>query len=395
MEPKKIVTYVTEKVRSGASKKDIHEQLTSVGWPEDEVNTVYAQALITLGVPVPEKGSHGISLKKTSTVETVLNLFSFILLGIITTAIGTLYFNIIEYFFPDPLKSAYYYYYEGTNNAIHYAMAGLIIGFPILVTVLRMWFKKFREEENKVEANLTKWVTYLVLLVSAVVIVGDLITVLYTFLQGEISIRFFLKGLTVLAIAGAIFGFYFLERKRVQYKKDIPSKTFKVFGWSLFGVILAGILLGFVVTGSPNTERMRTFDNRRSEDLSYLAGCVSEYANQFERLPSNILELEKSTSISYCVNKRDPETQALYEYNIVTPLTKEVSTNVFIGEIELCATFALPSDNTAIVDVEGPYGDKYPSKWYVHPAGHTCFSETITYKQVGIIKAEDSVIDVR
>lgn len=392
MEPQKISTYVTEKVRAGASKSDIHEQLASVGWSEDEINNIYAQALVALGVPVPEKGSYGISVKKTSTVETVLNLFSFILLGIITTAIGTLYFNIIEYFFPDPLSMQYYYYYEGANNAIHYAMAGLIIGFPILVMVLRMWFKKFREEENKVEANLTKWVTYLVLLVSAVVIVGDLITVLYTFLQGEISIRFFFKGLTVLAIAGSIFGFYFLERKRVQYKTEIPRKTFQIFGWSLFSVIVVGIILGFIVAGSPNTERMRTFDSRRSNDLSELASCVSTFTSQFERLPKDISELEKTSYTSYCANKRDPETNVVYEYRLITPLVKNAS--VYMGEFELCAVFSLSSSATNGA-TKPVYIDNSGSKWYTHTAGRTCFKETVSVKPtVDVVNTQEPLMEV-
>jgi len=389
MEPQTMATYVTEKVRAGASKKDIQEQLTSVGWTEDDASSAYAQALVALGVPVPEKGGRGLSAKKTSTVETVLNLFSFILLGIITTALGTLYFNVINYFFPDPLSALSYYSQASVNSAIHYATAALIIGFPLFVLALRMWFQKFREDENKVESGLTKWVTYLVLLASAVTVVGDLIAVLYTFLQGEISARFFLKGLTVLVIAGAIFGFYFLERRKVQYKSAIPRKTFRTFGWSLLGFIVAGIVLGFMATGTPQTERMRTFDTRRSDDLSSLASCVDDFTRQFERLPSELSELERTSSLSYCANVRDPETNDFYEYSIISPLAKDLTTGVYTGEIELCANFALPSD-TAVV--KGGYTVANTSKWYMHAAGHYCFMETITYKGVDEIKFNDTLI---
>jgi len=377
MEPQTLSAYITKQVERGVSKKDIIEQLVVVGWSEDESNTAYAQALVDSGVPVPQKGTRGLFAKKSSTVEVVLNLFSFILLGIITTALGTLYFKIIEHFFPDPLAyNMYYYGYSGANNAIHYAMAALIIGFPLFVIALRMWFKKFREEENKVESNLTKWVTYLVLLVAAVVIVGDLITILYTFLQGEISIRFFLKGVTVLVLAGSIFGFYFLERKKVQYKVGVERTTFQVFGWGLLGVIVLGIILGFAATGSPASERDRTFDSRRSSDLDELAMCVNDFATQFERLPSGLAELEKTGTLSYCANKRDPETTEPYEYRLVTPL--DTTEGLSTGAFELCATFALPSETRETTG----YMDTLGSKWYTHDTGRNCFQEEVSFRSV-------------
>ena len=376
MEPQTLSAYISKQIEQRVSKKDILEQLVAVGWSEDEASTAYAQALVDGGVPVPQKGTRGLFAKKSSTVEVVLNLFSFILLGIITTALGTLYFKIIEHFFPDPLQSEYYY--GGASNAIHYAMAGLIIGVPLFVMAIRMWFKKFRVEESKVESNLTKWVTYLVLLVAAVVIVGDLITILYTFLQGEISIRFFLKGITVLVLASSIFGFYFLERKKIQYHGDIARTSFQMFGWGLVGITLLGIILGFVATGSPASERDRTFDARRSSDLDELAMCVNGYANQFERLPSNLSELEKNSSLSYCANRRDPETGAQYEYRVVTPLkTRE---GLSTGAFELCATFALSSEteqSTRYMDVG--------SKWYTHDIGRTCYQEEVSFRNTTLI----------
>jgi membrane protein YqaA with SNARE-associated domain len=380
MEPQKLSAYITEQIRAGKSKQGIQEQLVAVGWSEDEANTAYAKTLLEMGVPAPVAGSRGAYGKKSSTVEVVLNLFSFILLGIITTALGTLYFSVIEYFFPDPLTQ--YYSYSGTTNAIHYAMAALIIGFPLFVLAVRMWFTKFREEENKVESSLTKWVTYLVLLIAAVVIVGDLITVLYTFLQGEISIRFFLKGLTVLAIAGSIFGFYFLERKKIQYHNDIPRKTFQLFGWSLLGVIVVGIILGFVATGSPQSERMRTLDSRRSSDLNELALCINDFAQQFEALPSSLEELEKTSMLSYCANKVDPETNEPYEYQLITPLTSPVAmnNNLLTGTFELCATFALDSRDGQTTPL---YLDRTASKWYTHTTGRNCFEETVNVKPTG------------
>ena len=55
--------------------------------------------------------------------------------------------------------------------------------------------------------------TYLTLFVAAVVLTGDVITLIYNGLGGELTARFVLKGLTVGGIAGAVFGYYLSDIK--------------------------------------------------------------------------------------------------------------------------------------------------------------------------------------
>ena len=53
-----------------------------------------------------------------------------------------------------------------------------------------------------------KWLTYLTLLVAAIAIVGDAITLVYNVLNGGLTTRFILKVLVVAAIAAAAFAYY-------------------------------------------------------------------------------------------------------------------------------------------------------------------------------------------
>lgn len=367
---KDITTFMTDKVLAGMSKRDIHEQLSAVGWSDDEIDAAYAKTLVQSGVPVPHDGTKGLYAKKTSAVEVVLNLFSFILLGVVATALGALYFGVINHFFPDSLQDLNQWRVERAREAIHYAMAALIIGFPLYFVTVRMWFKAFRESEGKIESKLTKWITYLVLLVASVVVVGDLIAILNTFLQGEISMRFFLKGLTIFVIASGVFGFYFMERKKIQYRKDIPRKTFQAFGWSLLGIIIVGIVLGFVAAGTPGLERERAFDKQRSNDLQSLSRCVLKYAKGFEKLPANIDVLENASGFTNCSDDfTDPQTEVQYDYRITKPLTEQQA-GVLVGTFELCATFT--QDTTT----EGGL----TNKWHIHETGRSCDTEQVSVK---------------
>jgi len=385
MDPSQLVQFVRQSVQNGAKKEDITEQLIAVGWSEDEADEAYAQALKDLGVPFPREEGRASFSKRLTTLEVVLNLFSFILLGIVAFAVGTLYFEVIDKYFPDAVADGSSYYYGGSRvstDAVHYSIAAIVIGFPLFFFVMRFWFRKFREDAGKIESRLTTWVTYLVLLVAAVTIVGDLIATLFTFLQGELSARFFLKAITILGIAGGIFGFYFLERKRVQYKKNISRHVFRIYAGVVAIILLIGIILGFVVTGSPKTERMRTLDAQREQHLSNLSTCIDRYAREYKQLPKSLDDLETASQrYRACSVPNDPETSEQYEYRVIT--ASERRGTVREGVYELCATFALASDDavTSRASYYGGYGNE--DVWHQHGAGRECdehraMLETIT-----------------
>lgn len=362
--------YAAERLKAGVATEVIKQNLISVGWSEEEAGAAIVTGLIAVGVPVPEKGARSGKGKLSSTVEVVLNFFSFIALGVVATALGTLYYQIINNYFPDPLIVRYGNI-DVSPETIHYAIAALIITFPIYVFAVRLWFKRFREDEEKVETRLTKWFTYLVLLVSAVTIVGDLITAVFYLLQGEVTPRFFLKALTILVIAGTIFGFYFLERKKIQYRKDVPRSVFQQVGWVVSGLVVVAIVVGFVVGGSPSTARKQGFDTQRANDLRTIASCVSSFGMNQKRLPDTLQDLSQSGQYSYCSGElADPETEAAYEYRVIAPST--VLGGIREGEFELCANFTVDSQDASA----GKSSHNPSDKWAEHGVGRNCDTET-------------------
>ena len=371
MEQSSPQVYATERLKAGLSPDAIKRDLLAVGWSEEEANTAIVGGLIALGVPVPPNGARTGHGRLSSTVEVVLNFFSFIALGVVAFALVTLYYQIINYYFPDPLIIRYGGS-DVSSEAIHYAIAALIITFPIYVLAVRLWFKRFREDLEKVETKLTKWLTYLILLVSAITIVGDLIAAVFFLLQGEVTPRFFLKALVILILAGMIFGFYFLERKKIQYRRDIPRRTFQTLGWVALGIVLVAIVLGFIVGGSPSTARKSGFDTQRADDLRTIASCVANFGINQKRLPDTLGELSKSGQYAYCLSgMADPETGMPYEYRIVVPSV--VVGGVRQGEFELCAEFSLQSESVPIE--KNGYGFP-PDKWSEHGSGRNCDTET-------------------
>ncbi len=377
MQNETLEIYIASQIRSGVKKSALQEKLLAVGWLEEDVEGAYVRALIAAGVPVPEGMGRTFAAKKASTVDVMIGFFSFILLGIIVSAIGSLFFEVINRYFPDAVVNS------GlgsvvSSDTVHYSMAALFVGTPLYFFAIRLWFRRFREDDARAESRLTKWVTYLVLLVAAVTIVGDFIAIFYTFLQGEISVRFFLKAIVILGISGMVFGFYFLERKKIQYKNDISRQVFQLFGWGLLGVVTLGIILGFLAVGSPTLERNQTFDARRASDLETLAGCIRGYTQDFSHLPKTLSDLEQSSQYGYCLSLGDPETGVPYEYRVVKDIVSPQEGSE--AQFELCAVFSLESKGDEAMNRHMSHDvpiDASRGKWSSHTSGRNCTSETV------------------
>ena len=151
--------------------------------------------------------------EKTSPKDVFLHLLAIITLYVAAGGLVTLLFQYVNVFFPDPLVDGYYSI-QSAYGAIRWAISTLIIVFPVYV--LTSWFlnKGYVANPSKRNLRIRKWLIYFTLFVAAVVIIGDLVTLIYNLLGGELTIRFFLKILAVLTVAGSIFSYYFWDVRK-------------------------------------------------------------------------------------------------------------------------------------------------------------------------------------
>ena len=136
----------------------------------------------------------------------------------------------------------------------------------------------------------------------------------------------------------------------------------KWFVRAVIVVVVASIVAGFFIIGSPQTERMRKIDDQRVADLQNIQWQIVNFWQSKKRFPKDLNELKDD--ISGWSSPVDPKTQKPYEY--------------FPGEefsFTLCADFALESD---YAQIELP---RYPSAGaeenWAHPAGRHCFERTV------------------
>lgn len=365
--------YVMRRLEAGRSGTEICAELMAVGWSREAADAAYRDGLVALGIPLPPGAStpsasptdapRAPEPQKAATMDIAVNVFSFILLVIVVGAFITLSFHLINRLFPEPQELAGSYQQLATASLMHRSIASMAIAFPLYVVALSWWLRRFGGKSERIESALTKRLTYAVLLIAAIVIVCDLIALVYSLLQGEITLRFLLKVLVVLGTATLTFGFYWFERRSVQLGTPVSASVFNRFGWGAAMLALAAVAAGYLSAGSPQVARSLAADARRSQQLLDLSRCIERYAGALGQLPESLGQLERTSQYMGCPTY-DPETRQRFDYRIVT--ASRVQGAARVGDMELCANFSLASASNGTPVPQGA------ESWTDHPAGRTC-----------------------
>lgn len=292
--------------------------------------------------------------------------------------IGTLYagvisvlillFQYINVALPDVLSMPY----SAILERIRWAEAMLVVVFPVFLFISWLLERDMARDAAKRDSKVRKWLIYFTLFLSAVTIIVDLIMLIYNFLGGDLGLRFFLKTVVVLAVAGGVFGYYFWELKRRGGERTMMPRYAAIASG---GLMLAAVIAGFFIVGSPATQRARRFDAQRVMDLQQIQSEVINYWTYKDVLPKTSAEMKNSiTGFSAPI---DPETGAPYSYRATGDLS-----------FELCAAFKTDeadADRSSYEPKLAPplYPDMERSGVYrennnwAHGAGRQCFTRTI------------------
>lgn len=302
---------------------------------------------------------------KTSPRDVFLYILAIVTLYISVWRFIAMIFEYIHYIFPDDLNI----YFTQASDEIRGSMAALIVVFPVYLGITWFLRKDIIKNPEKRELWVRRWLLNLTLFLAAVTIIVDLIILVDNFLNGELTLRFVLKVLTVFIVASAVFGYYLWDLKRDTSPSSKPSKVLAAI---VSSVILAGIVSGFFIVGSPATQRKMRFDDIRIGNLQSLQWEIVNFWQMKRRLPKTFSELKND--ISGFIPPEDPETSASYGYRIKSAL-----------EFELCAKFSLPSPSLKddaqaklghmpIYEPMGMYGQQ--QNW-THEEGEKCFTRKI------------------
>ena len=192
---------------AGASEEFLVRLFEQRGWPKKKIyQALGAFYERVTGVTIPSRvGGVGENAK-----DAFLYLLSFSALGTWTIGLGSLLFTLLDLWLPEPGVRGIF---RDPSYSISGNLASVIVAFPVYLVVMRFILRDVGAHPEKYESGVRNWLTYIALFLASGIVVGDLITFLAFFLRGDLTIRFVLKVLTVLLIAGGVFWYYLASRK--------------------------------------------------------------------------------------------------------------------------------------------------------------------------------------
>lgn len=328
-----------------------------------------------------------------------LDIFVYLGIGIsLVTSVTNLLqivFAAVDRRFIDILSPVYYA--DMSQSDVRFAIASLVVMFPIYVGLSWYTAKDIVKFPHKRDIPIRKVMVYCTLFIAVLTLIGTLVSLIYTYLGGELSVRFALKAGSVFALALALFGYYYYSLRRNYSQKSSVPVAITVFA-SL--VVIVAVVWSVSIIGSPSVMRAKKIDSTRLSDISRLQQEVLNRLNTTDKLPLTLSELDNAFQ-GYKVPV-DPVTKEIYVYKVTqqpvikmnyTTNRKEMTTNAVF---ELCATF----DTTREVDARGVsvpvvgkggvmMADSYysaanyyyegdVSPFWNHGVGETCFKRIVT-----------------
>ena len=313
--------------------------------------------------------------------------FFFLSLGVLISLITSfstflvLMFETLDKKFPDILNSNYTAGYSSYDyDSIRATLATLIIFFPVFLILSYFWRKLAKNNLGVKDNVIFKWMIYLIIFLSSLVVIIDLVTLVRYFVSGEITIRFIYKVLGT-AIITSLAGFNYFTELRNHDANNNEGKYSLVYAIVSFVLFFGLIIWSFVIIGSPVEQRLRRLDDKRITDLQNIQSQVITYWQQKEKLPTSLSDLENATS--YFLVPIDPEFEKgnRYEYTPKENLS-----------FDLCASFSTESEknlqesnykaaaSVPVSKIDAPVAASNSTgvaDFWKHGIGRTCFTRTI------------------
>lgn len=282
----------------------------------------------------------------------LLSLFSLIS---VTLSIGNIIFQLINKHVVDIIHT-----YSGnySSSAVKFAISSLIIATPIYYLCVGQINKNLSTGELSRTSQIRRWLTYFILLVSSFVAIGWLIAIIYSFLDGDLTLKFGLKTLASLSIAGIVGGYYFYDIKRS--KIDDKNEIIKYYFYSTLAIIVITFFAGLFFVESPKETRQRKLDNLILEKFSKIDGALNNYYIDKEKLPKTLEEL--ASDVTYLVDDdiRYVENNNIIEYKVIED-----------KKYSLCANFYFSNINVKDRDYD------YFGEFWPHNAGNECLTKNV------------------
>jgi Domain of unknown function (DUF5671) len=223
---------LTEFVRAAkanhVSDESIVGLLRQQGWQERALYQALGEYYAaTLGLAVPVRGS-----RTENARDAFFYLVAFIALAAWVCALVQLGDSLLDRLFHVTTPA---YVASNDRDWIANLIATIVIAFPIHIWLTALIGRERERRPEASESAVRKWLTYIALVVTAIVLLVDATWFLGDFLRGELVPAFVAKAVLLAAIIGAVFWYYLGD---IQRTEPAPKRDWTFFiAASIFVVV--------------------------------------------------------------------------------------------------------------------------------------------------------------
>ena len=192
--------FVRAGLASGRRGDELAAALTQAGWSGREITAALAAWLPAApGLPpVPRPRAY------VSAREALVYGLLFLLLGMICWHVTMLGFRVIETLLPEPDQR----YYYSSASSMRWSIATLIPAVPLFVLLNRRVTRDTAQDSGRRSSLVRKWFAAVTLLLAALALLGDLVAVIYSLLNGDLTLRFAAKAGLIAVVGALVFAYY-------------------------------------------------------------------------------------------------------------------------------------------------------------------------------------------
>lgn len=285
-------------------------------------------------------------------------LLALISLISLAMAVGNIIFQIINKNVLDVLNELRGSY---SSSTLRFAISSIIISAPVFYFVSIYIYKSLSRGELDKDSQIRKWLSYLILLISFITMSGWLIGIVFNFLDGELTLKFILKALAAIGIAGIVFSYYFYDLRRKEVV-GVRDKLSTVYFYSTIVIVFVSLVSAFLFVESPSDARLRKIDNETITRLSDIDASIQNFYDLNQDLPNDLNQLLSGPNTFLReMSLYDPSTGNMFEYKSINNM-----------KYEICADFKLSNKGVDTDDMNSYLNDKW-----LHDAGRQCFQRAV------------------
>jgi hypothetical protein len=236
---RKLDDYVRKARALEVSEDQMRRDLRDAGWWEDDIESaIKGNPLVAAPTPPPgyrkggsDEDSHGagngssrLSPAPTSgSSPTMWDAFEHILM-FISLYVLAISFGLTLHFFVDKWVPGTPTEYRQIDSgwqlsALRGYLAALIVSYPLFAFLFLRITERTMNHPAVRSLKARKFLIYLTLVVTFVIVIGSTVSIIYNFLNGNVTPNFFLSFLITVSISGSVFAYYLSQVKedRIAY----------------------------------------------------------------------------------------------------------------------------------------------------------------------------------